>query len=79
MAMAEREITQDEDEAEALRDAPEFGIEITTDTPERFRYLIGRKNEKELFGMPTGSVTIERVRKCVVKGTVEIQMTYRAG
>jgi hypothetical protein len=56
-----------------------IGIEIPNSTPERFKYLIGRKNDKELFGMPPGSVTIERVRECVVKGTVEIQMTYRAG
>jgi hypothetical protein len=65
------------------RDRPtngeEIGIEITTDTPERFKHLIGRKNDEELFGMPPDSVTIERVRECVAKGIVEIRMTYRAG
>jgi hypothetical protein len=42
-----------------------IGIEIPNSTPERFKYLIGRKNDKEFFGMPPGSVTIERVRECV--------------
>jgi hypothetical protein len=56
-------------------DAPEMSIDI--DTPERFKHLIGRKNDKELFGMPPGSVTIERIRECAANGALEIRMTYR--
>lgn len=56
-----------------------IGIEIPTNTPERFKHLIGRKNKKPLFGMPPSSVTIEQVQECVANGTVEILMTYRAG